>query len=349
MLCMRILPLFLFVIFSIACKPAKSPDFPLGNFVLPNGPAVVALAAVDGKIVYSGAAGFANIEKRVPVKASHLFNMASVSKQFTAMAIMLLEAEGKIAAADSVRKYIPELPKYAEKISIRHLLHHQGGLPDYEEICGTEDKPMVNKEVVDFIAATRRPIFAAGSRYRYSNSGYVVLSEIVSRASGKLFADFMRERIFQPAGMQNTFILNPGSLKRYRKNPVQGHYEEWTDGPYEFSGCDTLWGDGSVISNTQDLHQWFTALHSRKLINEEWTQKYFTVSKIGDGPAYAYGLERNDMNGTPVWSHEGSWGGFISYVAYYPERAAWIVTMSNFDGFESAALAEALSAAFLRN
>lgn len=336
-------------VFGIACKPAKSPDFPLNNFVPPNGPAVVALVAVDGKVVYSGASGFANIEKRIPVKVSHLFNMASVSKQFTAMAVLLLEAEGKIASFDSVRKYIPELPKYAENITIRHLLHHQGGLPAYESICGSEDAPMTNKNVTDFLAATKQPEFAAGSRYSYSNSGYVVLAEIVSRASGKAFADFMRERIFKPTGMKDTFVLNPGALKKYRKNPVVGHYEEWTDGSYVFSGCDTLWGDGSVISHIADLHQWFTALHSRKLLNEEWTQKYFTAAKIGDGPAYAYGLEKDESNGTPAWSHAGSWGGFISYAVYYPSRAAWIVTMSNFDGFESTALTEALSAVFLRN
>jgi len=334
---------------AATCSRPKMQDFSLSNFVPPNGPAVVALVAVDGKIVYSGASGFANIEKRIPAKISHLFNMASVSKHFTAMAILLLETEGKITASDSVRKYIPELPKYAEQITIRHLLHHQGGLPAYENICGSEDAPMTNKNVTDFLAATKQPEFAAGSRYSYSNSGYVVLAEIVSRASGKAFADFMRERIFKPVGMTDTFVLNPASLKKYRKNPVVGHYEEWTDGSYVFSGCDTVWGDGSVISSAGDLHKWFTALHSRKLINEEWTQKYFTAVKTGDGPAYAYGLEKDESNGNTAWSHAGSWGGFISYAVYYPSRAAWIVAMSNFDGFESTALTEALSAAFLRN
>ena len=333
----------------VSCSRKNLSDFPLGTFVPPNGPAVVALVAVDGKVVYSGASGFSNIEKKIPAKLSHLFNMASVSKQFTAMAILLLEAEGKIAASDSVRKYIPELPKYAEKITIRHLLHHQGGLPAYENICGSEDAPMTNKNVTDFLAATKQPEFIAGTRYSYSNSGYVVLAEIVSRASGKAFADFLRERIFKPTGMKDSFVLNPASLKKYRKNPVVGHYEEWTDGSYVFSGCDTLWGDGSVISSVADLHQWFSALHSRKLINEDWTQKFFTAVKTGDGPAYAYGLEKDESNGITAWSHAGSWGGFISYVVYYPSRAAWIVTMSNFDGFESTALTEALSAAFLRN
>ena len=339
-----------FLLFTlIPSLPAEAKPFALDKYVPAKGPGVVALVAVKGKVVYRGAAGFAHIGKKIPMKPEYVFNMASVSKHMTAMTILMLETEGKLKATDSIRKYIPELPEYTKTVTIRHLLHHQGGLPDYEDICGSGDKPMTNQAVVDFLKTTKKPQFAAGKKYQYSNSGYVILAKIASRAAAKDFSEFIAQRIFAAVGMQSTFMLTPASLAKYQNLPVVGYYENWKSGPYVFSGCDTLVGDGSVISNIDDLHLWFSALHQKKLLDARNMNTYFKPVTAPGGPPYAYGLEKSVDDGEVSFSHEGSWGGFISSVTYYPAMQSWIITMSNFDGFASAPLNDALYEAFLDN
>jgi CubicO group peptidase (beta-lactamase class C family) len=332
---------------AISGSALSADNFPIASFVPKNGPGIVALVAIKGKIVYSGAAGYAHVAKKIPMKAEYRFNMASVSKHFTAMAILLLEADGKIAASDSIRKHIPELPKYTQPITIRHLVHHQGGLPDYEGICGSDDAPMTNQALVDFLKTTKKPQFAPGKKYQYSNSGYGLLAEIVARASRMPFEDFMARRIFTVAGLKDSFVLTPASLQKYQALPVVGHYEDWKQGPYVFSGCDTMVGDGSVISNIFDLHAWFSALHKAKIADAKNMKKYFTPFAVKGGPAYAYGLEKYDDEGEISFTHDGSWGGYISSVIYYPAREAWIITISNYDGFESGKVTDALYEKFL--
>lgn len=339
--------LLLFATLTAALSAQGNKTFPLASYVPANGPGVVALVADRGQIIYTGATGYANIEKRTAMKTDYVFNMASVSKHFTAMAVLMLEGEGKIKATDAITKYIPELPAYAKKVSVRHLVHHQGGLPDYEGICGSDDQPMTNQAVIDYLKTTKKPLFAPGKKYQYSNTGYALLAVVVERASGMDFAAFMRDRIFQPLGMKATYVLNPASLPTYQKRQVLGYYESWREGPYVFSGCDTLYGDGSVISNIFDLAKWIQALHERKLIGEAQMKIYLKPVTAKGGSEYAYGLERYDDDGEISFSHAGSWGGFISYVIYYPQRAAYIVVISNYDGFDYAGISDALYEKFL--
>lgn len=341
------LTISLCVALATTLSAQEKKNFPLTSYVPANGPGVVALVADRGKIIYTGATGYANIEKRTAMKTEYVFNMASVSKHFTAMAVLMLESEGKIKATDAITKYIPELPAYAKSVTVRHLIHHQGGLPDYESICGSDDKPMTNQAVIDFLKKTKKPQFAPGKKYQYSNTGYALLATIVERAAGGDFAAFMRDRIFQPLGMNATYILNPASLPMYQKRQVLGYYESWREGPYVFSGCDTLYGDGSVISNIFDLGKWLQALHERKVIPESQMKTYLKPVAAKGGPEYAYGLERYDDDGEISFSHAGSWGGFISYIIYYPQRAAYIVVISNYDGFDYAGISDALYEKFL--
>lgn len=351
------LPILTLCLLFAQCRPLAGEDgrdnhssdtFDLTDYIPQNGPGVAALVAHNGRILYQGAAGYADVRARTAMKPEMLFNLASVSKQMTAMAVLLLEAEGKLKDSDSIRRHLPELPQYTERVTIGHLIHHQSGLPAYEEICeGTT--PMRNQAVIDFVKASTGPDFAPGTKYEYSNTGYVLLAEIVGRASRTRFDEFMQKRIFERAGMKHTFVLTPDSLSRYRTLPVKGYHESGEPGPYAFAGCDTLSGDGSVISSVQDLDRWFTALHTNKLAGRDHMKKYFTPRRVGSGSNYAYGFEKSTEDGEVTLSHDGSWGGFNSNVTYYPDSHAWIILLSNYDDFESEKLNDALYEEFLND
>lgn len=339
---------------SLQCRPLQGDtpkhdhdqSFELSGYVPHRGPGVAVLVAQNGKVLYEAAAGYANVANRTPMKPDMVFNLASVSKQFTAMAVLMLEANGRLDASDSIRKYIPELPEYAQNVRIMHLIHHQGGLPDYEDIC-EDTAPMTNKAVIEFLKTTRRPLFAPGTNYAYSNTGYALLAEIVARAAGTPFEQFVQNEIFKPAGMKKSFILTPNSLERYNSLPVKGYEKDWKTGPFAFSGCDTIIGDGSVISSVQDLNAWIAALHNSKLLGKPQMKKYFTPRRIGGGADYAYGLMKTEDDGEIAFSHDGSWGGFITNVSYYPDSHAWIIVLSNVDEFDFETLNDDLYSTFL--
>lgn len=333
--------LFLWAAYSPPSHAQTKPRFDLASFLGGNGqPGAAVLVASKGRILYKAAAGLASVPRKIPMETNMVFNLASVSKQFTAMGILMLEADGTLRSSDSIRKHIGELPEYTQSITIRHLIHHQGGLPDYESICKTNDKPMSNDAVIQFLKNTKKPLFPAGSKYAYSNTGYVILASIVSRASGMPFHQFIEKRIFGPAGMTSAFILTPQSRARWESLPAKGHTKNNTHTP--FSGCDTLVGDGSVIAGVEDLHKWFTALHKSTLLPAQHMKTFFTPQKAAGGPSYAYGLEKQKDEGEISYSHDGDWGGFLSSVVYIPKDEAWIILLTNKDGAKIDAISDAL-------
>jgi CubicO group peptidase (beta-lactamase class C family) len=165
-------------------------------------------AVKDGRLVYKGAFGMANLDYDVPNTTSTRFNLASVSKPFTAMSIALLAQQGKLSLDDEIQKYVPEMPKYQYPITIRHLIHHVSGIRDYQAlmtIAGLEtDNAFSPKDILRILARQKNITFAPGSRYQYSNSGYFLLGVIVERVSGKSLRTFAEENIFKPLGMNNT-------------------------------------------------------------------------------------------------------------------------------------------------
>ena len=162
----------------------------------------------DGKLIYKRGFGMANLDYDVPNTTTTRFNLASVSKPFTAMSIALLAQQGKLSLDDDIRKYLPEMPKYDETITIRHLIHHSSGIRDYESLIffggHGNDNAYSSKAVLNMLARQKNISFKPGSKYQYSNSGYFLLGMIVSRVSGKSLRAFAEENIFKPLGMKNT-------------------------------------------------------------------------------------------------------------------------------------------------
>ena len=171
-------------------------------------PGVAVSVIRDGGVVFSKGDGMANLELEVPITSKNVFYLGSVSKQFVASAIVLLDQEGKLSLDDDIRKYVPEFPDYGTPIAIRHLIHHTSGIRDYLELMGLAGLPLGtfhdNQGIVDMLARQKALNFVPGEKFLYSNSGYLLLAVIVERASGKSLREYAAEKVFEPLGMKNT-------------------------------------------------------------------------------------------------------------------------------------------------
>lgn len=308
-----------------------------------NGPGLAYAVLKDGKAIESGAAGFADRASGTLNAQNSLFNIASNSKQFTAMAIMLLEQAGKVSLDDPVRKFIPELPDYAKDLKIKHLVYHTSGLPDYMSICMADGAPVTNRSVVDFLKKESKLDFPSGTRFGYSNTGYVVLSEVVQRASGVTFPEFVQREIFDKLGMAETRVVKAGDKRPY---PNQSFgYGEW---PFfdlmNEEPCDYILGDGGIYTSVQDYQKWLMALSKPGFLPKASLGKLFTAGTLNSGEAvpYAYGWVIDKFNGNPrVW-HNGSWTGYKSFTAYIPAKGIWVMVLSNYVNMPVEGIAEDL-------
>ena len=309
-----------------------------------NGPGLAYAVLKDGKSIESGAAGFADRASGTLNAQHSLFNIASNSKQFTAMSIMLLEQTRKVSLEDPVRKFIPELPDYAKDVKVKHLVYHTSGLPDYMSICKATG-PVTNQTVVDFLKNESKLDFQAGTRHEYSNTGYVLLSEVVQRASGATFPDFVHRQIFDKLGMTDTRIVKVGDKRPYL-NQSSG-YGEWPffDLMNEVQ-CDYVFGDGGVYTTVQDYQKWLVALTKPGFLPEASLTKLLTAGTLdsGDSVPYAYGWGLDEFGGNPMIAHSGSWTGYKSVAAYIPAKGVWVIVLSNYRNMPVWGVAEDLLA-----
>src|SRR5687767_14650217 len=228
------------------------------EFTVPGSPGCTVAVYQDGTTVLSRAYGMANLDHDVPLTPSSIFHVASVSKQFTAAAILLLAQDGKLTLEDDIRKHVSELPDFGKKITIRHLIHHTSGIRDQWSLLGfagwrySRDL-ITDDDVLALLSRQRELNFAPGERHLYSNSGYTLLAVIVSRVSGKSFREFTDERIFKPLGMANTHFRD--DFAEIVKNQAYGYTRQ--DGTFKFSvtNFDTA-GATSLLRTAQDLGTW---------------------------------------------------------------------------------------------
>src|SRR5262245_41692285 len=233
-------------------------DAVFAQFDKPDSPGCALGVIKDGKLVYSRGYGMANLEHGIPNSPKLVYDIGSTSKQFTAASILLLAKQGKLSLDDEARKYIPELPAYQWPITIRHLIHHTSGLRDYLtlfSLAGVNfDDTTTEKDALEIILRQKGLNFAPGDEWLYSNSGYFLLSIIIKRASGKSFAEFAKENIFDPLGMTHTLILDnhkrivPMRAVGYSPNPRGGFQTEMSN--FEQTG------DGAVQTSIEDLLLW---------------------------------------------------------------------------------------------
>jgi CubicO group peptidase (beta-lactamase class C family) len=275
-------------------------------------PGLAALVRKDGKTLFVKGYGVSDLRSKAKIDARTNFRLASFTKQFTAMSIMLLVHEGKLRYDESLAEIFTDFPAYGKTITIRNLLNHTSGLPDYEDLMDavekvkgptwTPEKQIQDAEVLELLKKEKNGKFAPGTSWAYSNSGYVVLGMVVAKASGKSYGEFLRERIFAPLKMNRTIVFQKG--KNEVANRAFGHSKENSAlKETDQSATSATLGDGGIYSNLDDLAKWDDALRNHTLLSEKEFQPALMSVKLNDGSEPRWPAEPNDDNlhpGKPV-------------------------------------------------
>ncbi len=303
------------------------------------------LIAEKGKVVYSKSFGYANEVTKEKLNENSVFELASCSKQFTAMAIMILKEKGKLNLDDNITKFIPSL-SYYKGITIRNLLNHTGGLPDYMELMDSlfdKSKIATNKDIIDlFSKHNSKILFEPNTKYEYSNTGYALLASIIEKASGLTFADFLTKSIFKPLQMKNTFVytrrLSPKKISNYAFGYVYSDSLKKYLLPDEIAETkmvvwlDGIVGDGCVNSTVNDLLKWDRALYTNKLLSAVGMKEIFEVATLNDKSktkyGFGWGVDENVDFGKIV-SHSGGWPGYVTYIDRHITNDKTIIILQN--------------------
>jgi CubicO group peptidase (beta-lactamase class C family) len=303
------------------------------------------LVAEKGNVIYQRSFGKANEETGADLNNESIFELASVSKQFTAMGIMLLKKQGKLSYDDSLRHFFPELPY--SNITVRHLLNHTSGLPDYMNLmienCN-QDKIATNADMIRLLSLHKPAIhFLPGIKWEYSNTGYALLASIIEKASGKSFAEYLEKNIFKPLGMKRTMVFRRRFEKKTLDNYAYGYgYNKLLEKfilPDDDSGVakmviclDGIVGDGTVNSTTSDLLKWDRALYTDQLLPKEQLEEAFQKGVLNDGRKTDYGFGWGIYKLTNIGrvvSHTGGWPGYNTLIERHLDSTKLIIILRN--------------------
>ena len=317
-------------------------------------PGASLLVVKDGVAVVRRGYGRSDLEAGVEAGPSTDYRLASVSKQFTAAAVLLLQQDGRLSVDDPARKWLPELPSAADAVTLRHLLTHTSGLVDYEDLMGDDWQGQVRDAgVLQLLSKENRLYFPPGSAYRYSNSAYALLALVVERASGMAYPEFLRTRIFVPLGMHDTLAYVAGG----REPPHRAWgYSQAGDGVAgagwtrtDQSSTSAVLGDGGIYSSIDDLARWDAALYDDRLLDEASRALAFSphVEVAGEGYDAQYGFGWR-ISGETLW-HSGETIGFRNVIVRWPRRRLAVVLLSNRNDPEPYRTALAIGALFMQD
>ncbi|WP_281322937.1 serine hydrolase domain-containing protein [Flavobacterium aestivum] len=304
----------------------------LKEFKDTNGPGGVFLISKKGKPVYKKAFGLANLELDVKLFPKDVFQIGSMTKQFTAIAILILEEQGKLSVNDPISKFIPDYPK-GNSIKIHHLLTHTSGIKDFTKmktISEIAQKEIAPKEMVDFFK--NEPVdFAPGEKFEYNNSGYVALGYIIELASKEKYEDFIKKNIFDKIGMNDSYYA---SDRKIIANRAYGYHKK-SNGYVNKTviNFSVPFSSGSLMSTLDDMLKWQNALNQNLLLQPANLEKAFTKYSLNNGEKieYGYGWHLKNINGVPTREHGGSIFGFKSMAVYIPDEDTYVLGFSNCD------------------
>jgi N-acyl-D-aspartate/D-glutamate deacylase len=334
---------------SVPTTPSSAVDALFAEATSTATPGAAIIVIQDGKVLKKSAYGMADIENAVPFSTDTSTRLASLSKPFTAMAIMMLEEEGRLDYDDPITRFLPELSRFGDGITIRNLLNHTGGLPDYYdvmvEVTGVE-RPLT-RHALDAYAKWGEPLFAPGERYEYSNPGYELLALIVERVSGEAFGDFVEERIFAELGMENSVVLDdrhPKLAKRAYGYRIDGDgFAPDDDDPLNY-----LVGSGSVYSTVEDLYLWDQALYGENLVSKTSRAKAFSPARLNSGESHPYGFgwRLDEHMGRRRVAHSGGWVGFETFIGRYVDDRFSVIVVTNLAEAEVESISDTIAAIY---
>jgi CubicO group peptidase (beta-lactamase class C family) len=309
--------------------------------------------AAEGRPLLERAYGMADLEHDAPNAPDTIFEAGSVSKQFTAAAVLLLARDGKLSLDDPVRKHVPELPEYGAPLTIRHMLSHTSGLRDWGNVAAIAGWPRTTRvhthaHVLDIVSRQRALNFPPGTRWSYSNTGYNLAAVIVSRVSGQPFAEFTRERIFGPLGMTRT------SWRDDHTRVVKGRAIAYSDEPDGFHidmPFEKVHGNGGLLTTVGDLLRWNENFASPKVGSASFVAEQQQPGRFNDGRAhdYALGLRVGEYKGVREVSHGGATAGYRSYLARYPDQGVSVAVLCNVSSGNAGQYASAIAELHLKD
>lgn len=300
----------------------------------PNHPGGAIGIMQNGQTAFSKAYGLASLEYLVPNTPGTIFNTGSVSKQFTAMGIVVLNQQGKLSVDDDIRIYLPELPDFGETITIRHMLHHTSGLRSLHAMLGLagwrSDDSRTNEDLNRFMLNQRDLNFKPGEEYMYCNTGYMLMVNIIEKVTGEKFPAWIKHTVFEPLGMTNTYVED--NYSRIVANNATSYYQVEAN---DFERAVEYWGyvgSGNMHSTTDDLLRWLRNFHDPQ---EGW-EGYFTMMQTvdplnnGEENNYAFGVGTGSFNGVRGVGHGGSIGGFRANIITFPDEELSVAILTNF-------------------
>jgi CubicO group peptidase (beta-lactamase class C family) len=328
--------------FPQRADPEKKIDALLGKFE--ESPGVAVGVVRDGRSVLIKTSGYADVAKGIRITPGTAFDLASVSKQFTATAIMQLAEQSRLRYDDPITQYLPELPESASRITLRDLLNHTSGLPHYEVLCLKEGKikwdprsgstkpddyEPTAAEVVKLIGRHFETGFTPGSQFEYSNTGYVLLGQILERVSGMRLAQYLEANVFEPAGMVHAV------LRDERLQPVANRALSYATAKaktdMDYTPLNLIYGDGNINATIDDMIHYAIALQGGKLLTSESSQLAFTAPTLSRGSSrYGFGWWIGEVRREPFYHHEGAWVGFRSAIADLPKHRLTVIVLANF-------------------
>jgi D-alanyl-D-alanine carboxypeptidase len=306
-------------------------DAVMSGVYKPGQPGAALIVRKDGRTILRKGYGMADLELGVPVAPDMIFRLGSITKQFTAVAILLLAQEGKLGLQDEITKFLPDYPTQGRRITVEHLLTHTSGIQSYTDLpewLPLWRKDFTVKELIDLFKD--KPMqFEPGRNWAYNNSGYVLLGAIIEKASGKTYEQFVDERIFKPLGMGSSSYDHTERVIPRRVPGYEGGKGGFVNASY--LSMTQPYAAGSLLSTVDDLARWSEAVFAGKIVKKEWLDKAFTPYKLANGESagYGYGWFIGDFAGHRSIEHGGGINGFTTYEMTFPEDRIFIAILTN--------------------